>query len=130
VAKKDLSFTTPARELGKTTPFDLDGETLYAVQPKVAALMAMVQDIDTDDLSGQAAIIDDFIDVCMTEETAQRLHERLNDPQDPFDLDTLGKIISGLQGVWTQRPPTSRPASSRQAGRTGPESTVRSRRVG
>lgn len=130
MAQKDLSFTTPQRELGIVTPFVLDGETLSAVEPKASQLLAITRGLSDDDMLAEVGIIDAFMDLCLTEETATRLRERMDDPQDPFDLDTLTNIIQALQGAWSKRPTGPSGPSSQQPRRTGKASTARARRTG
>lgn len=122
-----LDFTTPTRDLHQVTVFKLDGEALEAVEPKSARFLSLVRSIDTSDEFQQAGLIEDFLDLCMTEATAARLRERLDDDEDPFDLDTLTQIIRGLQEAWTRRPTGPSATSSGRPKRTGTASTVRRR---
>lgn len=127
--KPALSFTTPVKELHALTPFEQDGELLHAVEPKGAQLMALLRDVDRTDQFGQIELIDSFMDLCLTEESATRLRERMDDPDDPFDVPELSNIIKALREVWGERPTGPSTPSSPSRRRTGTASTARSRRT-
>lgn len=122
-----LDFHSPARVL-EETPFMLDDEPMVAIKPKGGQLLSLAKDIrlmaDTDPLA-QTEIIDRFMAMCMTPDSSRRITERLEDPDDDFDVDTLTVIIQRLQEVWTDRPTTPSPGSSRRRGTTGRGSTGR-----
>lgn len=122
-----LDFTTPEPAPRVHTIVRLDGEELVAVEPKGGQLMAL----QMAELTGvpEAKIINDFLDLCMEPASAARIKARLIDSDDPFDMDTLGRIIAGLQEAWTNRPPTKPAASSKQRRSTGRTSTANTRRV-
>jgi hypothetical protein len=122
-----LEFHSPAAAERPTFDFVLDGRTCTAIIPKSAAVIRMARDAQTDDVLAQVAIIDDFLDTFMVPDTADYLHDRLDDDDDPFDIDTMGQIIQALQEQWGRRPPTKRAASSGSRSRTGKSSTARSR---
>lgn len=130
-----MTFTSPERDLDKVrTPFNLDGEILFAIQPKAAILLNLAKQVNVENEEDPANIraLDEFVDICMEEATAVRLRERMADPEDGFDLDTLVQIMQALQGVWADRP-TGRPndSSGRQpTRRPGARSTGNARSVG
>lgn len=132
-AKKPMEFTTDTTApLRKRVPFILDGEELAASIPKAALLVDMARralDPEIDDME-QMDLLDRFLDECMDEATATRLRERLLDPDDHLDYDTIAMIVEALQEEMTDRPPTKPARSSNSRARTGKGSTGRVRSVG
>jgi hypothetical protein len=129
-----LVVTTEAgirkREL---TPFEVDGEVFYAVKPKGGMMLNLaVRANMVGDEMAQAQLVDDFLTMIMDSESGSedRLRERLDDPDDNFDVDHLTIIINGLQAVWGKGQSTKSPRSSARRRRTGPRSTATARAGG
>lgn len=126
-----LDFQSAPSEAGTLTPFKVDDEMFMARRPKGGQLLAMtrgVTNMDALDDLGQAHLIDDFLDICMEADTADRLRERMEDPEDNFDVDDLAAIVQALQAVWGKGRPGRSGTSSRQPRRTGRSSTGRARK--
>jgi hypothetical protein len=125
---KPIIITTPERTR-VTTTVDLDGETLHAIMPKAGQMLAMTRAIEglPDDLA-EMKLIDSFLELCLDEPSRDRLRERLDDPEDDFDLDTLTDLMNQLKEVWADRPTGPSTASSQRPRRTGRASTARAPR--
>lgn len=123
-----IILTTPERARVLTT-VDLDGETLHAVKPKGGQMLAMARAIEglPDDLA-EMKLIDSFLELCMDEPSRDRLRERLDDPEDDFDLDTLTELMDRLKEAWADRPTGPSRSSSPPRKRTGRASTARAPR--
>lgn len=128
-----LEFTTNTEEpLRRIVPFILDGEEMSAAVPKAAILVNLARKAldPTVDEREQIELLDEFLDDCMTDETAARLRERLADKDDHFDYTDVTRIVDALQGEFAERPPTKPAASTRSRRPTGKGSTARARSVG
>lgn len=111
----------------KVLDFELDGETLYARRPKTNAFLALADFADSDDAYVQIRGVRTFMEECLIPESRGVIQERLDDPDDEFDLDDIVPIINWLIEEMSARP-TGRPtASSGRPKRTGNRSTARSR---
>jgi len=130
-----MEFTSPDRERERTL-FRIDGEDFYALKPKGGQMLrlgieaAAIQqrtggtgDVDLSD----ALIIDGFMDTCFEPETTDRLRERLEDPDDNFDIDTLMEVMQALERAWGRRPTGRSGGSSQRRPRSGRTSTARAR---
>jgi hypothetical protein len=127
---KALDFTSPETVPHVKTPFKIDGELMWAVRPKGGQMMAIARDYQAaagDELA-ELRMIEEFLDLCLEPEAADRIRERLSDAEDPFDVDTLVPLIEALQTAWSGRQHTGRPSSSSpRRRRTGRTSTARRR---
>lgn len=126
-----LRLTTPDTVDHERTPFSVDGEVLWAVRPKAGQLMALVRSYNAGaDEFEQVKVLEGFLDLCLEPETAAVLRDRMDDPDDGFDLEHVQALMEGLQTHWFARP-TGRPSSSSGTRRrTGRGSTARARRTG
>ena len=100
-------FTTKERE---RTPieFVLDGETFKFTPPKRSGLIISV--VSKTGLDGRASDADSVRDLLnwigdgLSDEQAERLLERLRDPDDDFDLENVNEIARYLLGQSSNRP--------------------------
>lgn len=130
-----LQFTSPARDHeSNRTPFQLDDELLYAIKPKTASLVKLMKSVNTENEDDPRNVdaLDEFIDLCMEPASAKIIRDRMDDPDDGFDLDTLVEIMEALQAAWTDRPtgPSSGSSGRRATPRSGRRSTANARSVG
>lgn len=100
-------FTTTKRE-AVVVEFDLDGEHYTFTAPKQAELLASV--VSKVGLHGQSVSTDGVKDLMnwlgegLPEEQAERLLERLRDPEDDFDLPDINKLARYLLTQTSGRP--------------------------
>jgi hypothetical protein len=111
---KALDVSSPTEVPRIRTPFKIDGELMWATKPKGGVLMAMARDYNAhpDDELGEVKMIEAFLDICMEPEAADRIRERLSDPDDAFDVDTLVPLVQALQTAWSGRQHTGKPSTS------------------
>lgn len=102
-----LEFTT-AKKRRDPLDFTLDGETYHFTPTKTAGVVLALADGDNTEVMKQTF---DWLSHGLPDDEAQRLIDRLNDPDDDLDVDDLGTIISGLQEEIAGRP-TTPPAGS------------------
>jgi hypothetical protein len=101
------SFATKVREK-QVIDFDIDGEPFTFTPPKRAGLIASV--VSSVGLDGRATDTDSVRDLLnwmgdgLPEAQKDRVIERLNDPEDDFDLDTVNDIARYLLGQSSGRP--------------------------
>lgn len=101
------SFQTTEKE-AKVIPFELDGRQMVFTTPKRAGLIASVvanvgldgRNLDTDSTKDLL----NWIGEGLSEEDAAHLLERLQDPDDDFDLMDVNEIAKYLLGQSTNRP--------------------------
>lgn len=128
-----LDITSTRTEAGALTPFKVDGELYYAKRPKGGQLMALargMQDADNMTEIEQVQILDSFLDLCLDADTAAALRDRMEDPEDNFDVDDLIPLIDALQAVWGKGPAARPRSSSSRRRTTGRASTARARSTG
>jgi hypothetical protein len=125
-----MQFTTP-EQIRETVVFVLDGEELHAIRPKGGVMLQLaIKAKGANDEFEQAIIVDGFLEDVMEPDTAERLRERLYDPNDAFDLDTMGEIINALQARWGKDQRTKSQRSPARRRRTGTRSTAPVRSTG
>lgn len=103
VTPSGLVFKTAAKteEDRKLTPFELDGEQLYAHKPKDSvALWISRMLVDEDDISAVVGGYEKFVHYVFPAETRTHIMGRLEDADDDFDLDEVNQILTGLFTVW------------------------------
>lgn len=107
------SFETKAREK-QVVEFELDGETFRFTPPKRAELiMSVVGTVGLDKTSSDTDSVRDLMNWLgegLSEEQAQRIFDRLKDPEDDFDLDQVNEIARYLLGQSSNRPTRRRSA--------------------
>lgn len=100
-------FTTKERER-QTVEFVLDGETYSFTPPKRAELiMSVVSASGLDRPTTEADSVRDLLNWLgegLGENQADRLMERLRDPDDDFDLAQINEIARYLLGQSSNRP--------------------------
>lgn len=101
------SYTTKQRER-KVIEFELDGDHYTFTSPKKSALSAStLSSIGTSRAVTDAERVRDlynWFSEGLPEDQAMRLFDRLNDPEDDFDMDDLGNIVTDLVTEGTGRP--------------------------
>ena len=105
----DISFKVAAR---RDTPitFDLQGSdhvyTFRAGKQATVFMPLLSQDSTGPGQSElqQARAMFEWLDNGLSEDDRKHLSDRLNDPEDDFDFDTLGDVVSGLMEKVTGRP--------------------------
>lgn len=131
-----LSFTTDSTQEtpsaidgAQPIEFELDGETFTAYPPTPAQFAFHIREQNHKDTARRIASVVNFLDGLLDEKGRDRLADRLLDRDDPFDLDDVNKIISGLIEEWTANP-TEQPSSSQPPPpSTGRKSTAKRRSV-
>lgn len=114
---EELVFTTRAKERPKTggepLRFEVDGETCTAYLPAEDSFAllaaAAARSMPT---AERIATVMRFLDVALDEASAVRLRDRLEDPDDDFDLSDLFDIMVALIKQWVR----DQPSSARQRG--------------
>lgn len=126
---KTFSTSEPSSDRLKIVDFELDGEKLSARRPKTAAFLALADTQDSQNPIDQVRAVKVFMDECLVPDSRDHIQDRLDDPDDEFDLDDIVPIINWLiEELSTTSRPTGRPtASSGRPKRTGSRSTARSR---
>lgn len=125
MARKSFSTDSKTSADRKVIDFDLDGDTLYARRPKTNAFLALAEYQNNDDPYAQIRGVRTFMEECLIPDSRGIIQERLDDPDDDFDLDDIIPIINWLIEELSTRP-TGRPtASSGRPRRTGNRSTAR-----
>lgn len=119
-----LEFTT-AKKRKEPIHFVLDGEA-YEYTPQKSA-DTFLSAVDGDEM-GIVRNNFDWLSNGLSDEQAQRLIDRLKDPEDDFDVDDLGNLVTGLQEQIAGRPTTSRAGSSGSQTKNGQSSTAGRRR--
>jgi hypothetical protein len=106
-------FTTKERERQKIE-FVLDGETFVFTPPKRAELiMSVVTSVGVDKAATEADSVKDLLNWIgegLEEHQSLRLLERLQDPNDDFDLENINEIARYLLGQSSNRPTRRRSA--------------------
>lgn len=128
-----LAFTSPSRAEAPRTPFELDGERLIAIKPKLATLIYLIREMGGENNADDMALVEGFLEQAMEPDSAKRIRERLADPEDGFDVDVLNQILNALQEVWYSDRPTGQAngsSSRRSTRRRGAGSTANVRSVG
>lgn len=110
-------------------PVDFDGVMIYGERPKMAVLLKVVQvmmDATNPLLQGQALV--EFVPSVLDEESAAHVQARLEDPDDPLDLDNpaILSLFQGLIGLWYGRPTGKPPVLRDRLPRSGKRSTATS----
>lgn len=105
-----LEFTTAKRRKEPIT-FTLDGDEYTFNPPKTAGVVLEYAETGND-----IGPLLDWLDEGLSEEQAKRIEDRLRDPDDDLDMDTLGDIVAALFEQVSGRP-TKRSSGSR-AGRS------------
>jgi hypothetical protein len=101
------AFETAPKEQ-KVIEFELDGRTIEFKTPKRAGLIASV--VSNVGLDGRSLDTDSTKDLLnwlgegMSEDDATHLLERLQDPDDDFDLSDINEIARYLLGQSSNRP--------------------------
>src|SRR5262245_6358476 len=89
-----LHITTPADYTRERTPFQVDDELLWAIRPKGGQLLGLIRTASESMTDfEEARVIDQFIEMAMEPDTAARLRERLDDPDDGFDIEHLTSLM-------------------------------------
>lgn len=124
---KEFTTEPEAAEDRVIVDFALDGATLQAVRPKTIAFISLAQTQDDDTGWRQMQAVRDFMDECLLPESRELVADRLEDPDDNFDVSDLVPIVNWLMGEFTTRPTGRSSGSSARPRRTGQRSTARSR---
>lgn len=108
--------------------FTVDDDEWTANVPTAGemALLFAAQSDSRDTGDAVAATID-FVYNILTPEDRRRYRERLLDPDDTFDFDTVSDILTGLMEEWGDRPTQSSGGSTPTRGSTGKRSTAKRR---
>jgi hypothetical protein len=124
---KEFTTEPEAEEDRVIVDFALDGATLQAMRPKTVAFISLAETQDDETGWRQMQAVRDFMDECLLPDSRELIADRLEDPDDRFDVTDLVPIVNWLMGEFTTRP-TGRPSgSSARPKRTGRPSTARSR---
>lgn len=113
----NLTFTTAKRRT-EPIPFELDGrEILYTPQKTANSILPMLDEdaTEADSLRAEIAWFENGLDA----DDAQWIEDRLRDPDDDFDMDTLSSIIKALFRQVNGRPTKSSGGSSASRRKTG-----------
>lgn len=122
-------FTTePEKEDERViVEFEVDGATLQAMRPKTVAFINLAETQDDETGWRQMQAVREFMDECLLPDSRELIADRLEDPDDPFDISNMVPIVNWLMGEFTTRPTGRSSGSSARPKRTGQRSTARSR---
>lgn len=99
-----LEFTTKKRSTEPFT-FTLDDRSYEFTPPKNAVLALAFMEAQS---SGEDALmlraLFDYLDAGLSRKDAELIVNRLKDPDDDLDLDTLGAVVEGLVTESAERP--------------------------
>ena len=92
--------------------FALHGET-FECRPALQGqfLLHLMEQSGSDDASAQAAVVNEFFEEVLTEESYARFNALSKDPDRIVSVETLGEITGWLVSEYTERP-TQPPVSS------------------
>lgn len=102
--RKPLAFKT-AKRRKDPIPFDLDGEEYTFTPPKNAMMVLPMIEENSGDAEALRGMFD-WLGAGLSQEEADRILERLKDPQDDLDFDTVAEVIEGLMEEIGGRPTT------------------------
>jgi hypothetical protein len=129
-----LEFVTAARQhpesaIADAEPitFTVDGEEFTAHPPTPGQLALIMAAQTSRSMTERIAAIIDFMDCLLDESGQERFRDRLMDRDDPFDVEQVQEVISGLMEEWTARPTQRSSDSSSSQASTGRSSTVKRR---
>ncbi|MBA9005916.1 hypothetical protein [Thermomonospora cellulosilytica] len=115
---EELVFTTSAKdrpaadEGDRELPFEIDGERYVAHRPADSSFaLVMSAGARTMSAPNRMAAITRFLDSTLSPESRDRLLDRLEDPDDPFELEDLTRVLVALVKRWSA---ASRPGKARQ----------------
>jgi hypothetical protein len=96
-------------------------------RPK-SAFFVHIAKMETGSDEEKVRSVDTILDRVFDEDSAQHLRDRMDDDDDDFDIEDVGKIVQRLQEVWAPgRPTGSSRGSARRSGNPSRRSTARSR---
>lgn len=101
-----LEFTT-ARRRREPIVFTLDGEEFKFDPPKTAGVL-----LEYAETGNELGPMLDWLDEGLSDDDSKKIMDRLKDPEDDFDSDKLGEIVSALFEQVAGRP-TRRSSGSR-----------------
>jgi hypothetical protein len=108
-----LEFTTAKRRKEPIT-FTLDDVEYVFTPPKTANVI-----LDYVETGNDIGALLDWLEDGLSEEQAQLIIQRLKDPDDDLDMDTLGDITAALLEKVVGRPTRRSSGSPRRPSRTG-----------
>jgi hypothetical protein len=127
----NLEFTSAAKaHRGKGITFTVDGEAFEClpVTPGAATADVMMATEDGASEAEQMRAVLQFMDLVLTDESAERVVARLRDKQNPLDFNTLIDIFRALIEALNARPTGGSSGSSPSSRRRGGPSTATTRR--
>ena len=124
---KEFVTEAPSGQEEDNAPVDfvLDGVTLYARRPKMTAFMELARTRSSTQTLEQFEAFMRFAEEALIPESRDHVWDRLDDPDDAFDIQNLIPMLTWLMGEFTNRRPTGQPsASSGRRKPTGSRSTA------
>lgn len=103
-----LAFET-AKRRRDTITFTLDGDTYHFTPPKKAGMV-----LEVSEGGNEVKALFDWLDDGLPTEEAEYLENRLRDPDDDLDVDTLTEVVAGLLEKVSGRPTRPSRASRRR----------------
>lgn len=98
------SFTSPDAVPAKEVPFELDGDAFTFVVPKNSVLLMRMRAGQKQGGMGTANAVLDWLEAGLTGDEWDLIESRLEDPDDPLDVQTVVEVTKWLIGEATGRP--------------------------
>ena len=100
-----MSTFTTARKRRDPITFTIDDDEFEFDPPKLAGpVLALLDDSDDDSGRGALKATWDWLTDGLRSEDVERLRERLADPDDGLDIDTVAEVARWLAGKVSGRP--------------------------
>ncbi len=126
-----LEDLTEEQEAEGVEPEVIRSDVFHATRPSEEVLFLAAALIgDEDSVGGEAAAVIEIFRSALPDSEYRTLRQRLGDPEDSVDLDTLQEVMAWLMEEWSDFPTQPSLGSSGSQTGTGPKSTGRVRGPG